>query len=329
MASPALTTPPGELMYRLMSLRGSSADSSSSWAHSRLAIRSSTSAPSTMMRCWSSRAFSCSSSGPASGGSAVADGMVFPPSEEWSWAGPDFDVELTVAGLPAQDQENLPSAEDDPAWSADAASQRAWQADLMPESPPSAKATLTSLPYRLAARRIILPWILQDVEPSGEGLEIGAGLGGLTAQLLTLYPQFRMVATDTDVERVGMAEQVLSGFGQRASVQRADATALPFPDGRFDLVVSAAMLHHVIEWDKALAEAVRVLRPGGKLVGYDMLNTAPARLMRVGERQGTTLLHPGQLKTALDHLGLTALQTRSALGGTVMRVAARKPAALE
>ena len=198
----------------------------------------------------------------------------------------------------------------------------------MPEMPPSAKATLTSLPYRVAARRIILPWILQDVEPSGEGLEIGAGLGGLTAQLLTLYPQFRMGATDTDVERVGMAEQVLSGFGQRASVQRADATALPFPDGRFDLVVSAAMLHHVIEWDKALAEAVRVLRPGGKLVGYDMLNTAPARLMRVGERQGTTLLHPGQLQTALDHLGLTALQTRSALAGTVMRFSARKPAAL-
>ncbi|HEY4700330.1 MAG TPA: class I SAM-dependent methyltransferase [Streptosporangiaceae bacterium] len=198
----------------------------------------------------------------------------------------------------------------------------------MPEMPPSAKATLTSLPYRLAARRIILPWILQDVEPSGEGLEIGAGLGGLTAQLLTQYPQFRMVATDTDVERVAMAEQVLSGFGQRASVQRADATALPFPDGRFDLVVSAAMLHHVIEWDKALAEAVRVLRPGGKLVGYDMLNTAPARLMRVGERQGTTLLHPGQLRTALDHLGLTGLQTRSALAGAVMRFSARKPAAL-
>jgi ubiquinone/menaquinone biosynthesis C-methylase UbiE len=198
----------------------------------------------------------------------------------------------------------------------------------MPEMPPSAKATLTSLPYRLAARRIILPWILQDVEPSGEGLEIGAGLGGLTAQLLTLYPQFRMVATDTDRERVGMAEQVLSGFGNRASVQRADAAALPFSDGRFDLVLSAAMLHHVIEWDKALAEAVRVLRPGGKLVGYDLANTAPARMMRVGERQGTTLLSPGQLQTALDHLGLTGLQTRTALAGTVMRFSARKPAAL-
>ena len=198
----------------------------------------------------------------------------------------------------------------------------------MPEMPPSAKATLTSLPYRLAARRIILPWILQDVEPSGEGLEIGAGVGALTAQLLTLYPRFRMVATDTDAELVGMAEQVLSGFGKRASVQRADAVALPFPDGRFDLVLSAAMLHHVIEWDKALAEAVRVLRPGGKLVGYDTLNSAPIRLMRVGERRGTTMLRPDQLQTALNRLGLTDLQTRTALAGTVMRFSARKPAAL-
>lgn len=195
----------------------------------------------------------------------------------------------------------------------------------MPEMPPSAKATLTSLPYRLAARRIILPWILQDVEPSGEGLEIGAGVGALTAQLLTLYPRFRMVATDTDAELVGMAEQVLSGFGKRASVQRADAVALPFPDGRFDLVLSAAMLHHVIEWDKALAEAVRVLRPGGKLVGYDTLNSAPIRLMRVGERRGTTMLRPDQLRTALNRLGLTDLQTRTALAGTVMRFSARKP----
>jgi SAM-dependent methyltransferase len=196
---------------------------------------------------------------------------------------------------------------------------------MVPEMPPSAKATLTSLPYRLAARRIILPWILQDVEPLGEGLEIGAGLGGLTAQLLTLYPRFRMVATDTDVERVAMAEQVLSGFGKRASVQRADAVALPFPEGRFDLVLSAAMLHHVIDWDKALAEAVRVLRPGGKLVGYDVLSNAPGRLIRVGERRGTTLLRPDQLETGLNRLGLVGLQTRTALAGSVMRFSARKP----
>ena len=198
----------------------------------------------------------------------------------------------------------------------------AWQAGVMPEMPPSAKATLTSMPYRVAARRIILPWILQGVAPSGEGLEIGAGVGAMSAQLLTLYPAFRMVATDYDTELVAMAEQVLAGFGRRASVQRADAAQLPFPDGRFDLVLSAAMLHHVIEWDQALAEAVRVLRPGG-LVGYDMLNTVPARLIHLGERD-TTLLRAPQLEAALSRLGLTNLEARTAMGGIVMRFSAVK-----
>ena len=194
----------------------------------------------------------------------------------------------------------------------------------MPEMPPSAKATLTSLPYRLLARRIILPWILQGVQPSGEGLEIGAGVGAMSAQMLTVFPKFRMVATDYDTELVGMAEQVLAGFGRRASVQRADAAQLPFPDGRFDLVLSAAMLHHVIEWDKALAEAVRVLRPGGMLIGYDMLNTVPIRLIHLRERD-TTLLRASQLEAGLHRLGLAGLQTKTAAGGTVMRFSATKP----
>lgn len=205
-----------------------------------------------------------------------------------------------------------------------AAPRRTWQADVMPETPPSAKATLTSLPYRLMARRIILPWMLQGIQPTGEGLEIGAGVGAMSAQLLTLYPRFRMVATDYDTELVGMAEQVLAGFGRRASAQRADAAQLPFPDGRFDLVLSAAMLHHVIDWDQALAEAVRVLRPGGKLIGYDMLNTAPIRLIHLGERDTTILLRADQLKAGLAKLELVGLQTRTALAGTVMRFSATK-----
>ena len=190
--------------------------------------------------------------------------------------------------------------------------------------PPSARKTLTSLPYRLAVRRVLLPWILQGEQPAGEGLEIGAGSGALTAQLLTLYPRFRMVATDYDTELVSTAEQLLAGFGKRASVQRADAAHLPFQDGRFDLVLSAAMLHHVIEWDQALAEAVRVLRPGGRLIGYDMLDTVPIRLMHIGERETTLLQRHDQLRAALERLDVTDLQARTALGGVVMRFGARK-----
>jgi SAM-dependent methyltransferase len=192
--------------------------------------------------------------------------------------------------------------------------------------PPNARKTLTTMPYRLLAQRVILPWILQGEDPAGEGLEIGAGSGALTAQMLTLFPRFRMVATDDDTELVSTAEQLLAGFGKRASVQRADAAALPFQDGRFDLVLSAAMLHHVIEWDKALAEAVRVLRPGGRLVGYDLLDSVPVRLAHVAERD-TMLQRGDQLRAALERLDVTDIRANTSLGGMVMRFAARKDGA--
>jgi len=100
-------------------------------------------------------------------------------------------------------------------------------------------------------------------QPAGEGLGIGAGSGAMTARLLTAFPGLRMVATDCDAAMVSAARQTLAPFGERGSARRADAADLPFDDSRFGLVFSAATLHHVLAWEKALAEVVRVLRPGG------------------------------------------------------------------
>jgi ubiquinone/menaquinone biosynthesis C-methylase UbiE len=76
-----------------------------------------------------------------------------------------------------------------------------------------------------------------------------------------------------------------------------DATALPFPDGSFDLVVTARTLHHVARPELVLAEAVRVLRPGGTLLVVDQLapvdpTTAMAlnRFERARDRSTTRVL---------------------------------------
>ena len=61
---------------------------------------------------------------------------------------------------------------------------------------------------------------------------------------------------------VATARVWLTPCADRARVRRADATDLPFPDDTFDAVVSFIMLHHVIDWEAAVAEAIRVLRPG-------------------------------------------------------------------
>jgi SAM-dependent methyltransferase len=194
----------------------------------------------------------------------------------------------------------------------------------MPEMPAVARALTTSPPYRLIARRVLLPWVLQGEHPAGEGLEIGAGSGTLTAQLLTAFPSLRMVATDYDAAMVAVAQHTLAPFGDRASVRRADAADLPFDGGRFGFVLSAAMLHHVVAWEKALAEAVRVLRPGALLLGYDLLDTAPARLLHFGEGHDTRLLRPGQLEGELARLPAINIRVRPGIGKLVVRFAASK-----
>lgn len=192
--------------------------------------------------------------------------------------------------------------------------------------PAIARAFTTSAPYRLVARRVVLPWVLQGEHPAGEGLEIGAGSGAMTAQLLTAFPSLRMVATDYDADMVARAQQVLAFFGDRARVQRADAADLPFGDGRFTFVLSAAMLHHVVAWEKALAEAVRVLCPGGLLIGYDLLDTAPVRLLHFGGGHDVRLLRPEQLDTELRRLSVTGVRIRPSAGRLIARFAASKAA---
>ena len=68
---------------------------------------------------------------------------------------------------------------------------------------------------------------------------------------------------------------MLSVLRERApAVEAVEATgmALPFPDGRFDVVLTVAALHHVADAGdvrRTLAEMVRVTRPGGRVLVWD------------------------------------------------------------
>src|SRR5918994_7118318 len=110
---------------------------------------------------------------------------------------------------------------------------------------------------RFVARRIVLPWALQGARPVGDVLEIGAGGGAMAAELLATHPDIRVTVTDFDATMVSAAEKRLAPFADRTTARQADATELPFGDDSFDFVLSWIMLHHTIEWEKALAEAVR------------------------------------------------------------------------
>jgi len=179
--------------------------------------------------------------------------------------------------------------------------------------------------WRAVTRRIVLPWAFGAIQLEGEVLELGSGSGANAAELLARYPTVRFTATDVDPAMLAPARQCLRSFGDRVDVREADATALPFPDASFDAVVTLIMLHHVIDWERALAESVRVLRPGGLVVGYDLVRSVPARVLHRIDRSPHRLATAAALHDRLAELALIDIGVESRLGGLVARFSARRP----
>ena len=133
-------------------------------------------------------------------------------------------------------------------------------------------------------RRIkqMLPWALQGVELGDDVLEIGPGPGVTTDLLRTLVP--RLTALEVDADLASALKKRLNDSGVR--VVHGDGAAMPFTDGSFSGVVAFTMLHHVPSvalQDQLLAEAQRVLRPGGVFAGFDAVGSFLFRLIHLGD----------------------------------------------
>jgi ubiquinone/menaquinone biosynthesis C-methylase UbiE len=186
-----------------------------------------------------------------------------------------------------------------------------------------AQVMCRSAPWRFFAGRVVLPWALQGTQLRGDVLEIGCGSGAMAAEMLRRFPDVRLTATDYDESMVTVARRRLAPFGPRAHVRRADATDLPFPDASFDTALSFIMLHHVVHWEAALGELVRVLRPGGGLVGYDLMGDRGGHLVH-GREHDVRLMRRSELEQRLHALDVEG-RVRPAFGGLASRFAARVP----
>ena len=94
-------------------------------------------------------------------------------------------------------------------------------------------------------------------------LEIGVGLGSDFLQFVRAGAHGTGV--DLTQHAVDLVRRRLDLEGLDAEVLQADAEHLPFPDGSFDRVYSWGVLHHSPDTHRAVREAMRVLRPGGRL----------------------------------------------------------------
>jgi ubiquinone/menaquinone biosynthesis C-methylase UbiE len=106
------------------------------------------------------------------------------------------------------------------------------------------------------------------VGPGTKVIDVGCGAGRHS------YEAYRrgadVIAFDQNAEELAEVDTMLQAMGAageapesaKAQVVVGDALALPYPDGTFDVVIASEILEHVPEDDAAIAELVRVLRPG-------------------------------------------------------------------
>lgn len=112
--------------------------------------------------------------------------------------------------------------------------------------------------------------LVHRVGAGQEVLEVGCGTG----LILERIARFARAATGIDVSP-GMVEHARR---RGLNVRVGDATALPFPDASFDVACSFKVLAHVPDFDRALREMLRVVRPGGHLV-FDVYNRHSLRYL--------------------------------------------------
>jgi ubiquinone/menaquinone biosynthesis C-methylase UbiE len=113
---------------------------------------------------------------------------------------------------------------------------------------------------------------LAALKPGESVLDIGCGTGTLAiAATRHVGPTGAVHGIDASRPMITRATRKASKAGVRAVFHVAAAERLPFPDARFDIVLSTLMLHHLPRKtrEQCAVETRRVLRPGGRVLAVD------------------------------------------------------------
>jgi ubiquinone/menaquinone biosynthesis C-methylase UbiE len=119
-------------------------------------------------------------------------------------------------------------------------------------------------------RRRQLSYELLQLTPGQNTLDVGCGLGTATRDLaVRVAPHGRSVGIDMSEAMVVEAQHRADALGIAAKFERAGAEALPLPAGSIHAYRAERLYQHLPDPGKALAEARRVLAPGGRILLID------------------------------------------------------------
>jgi ubiquinone/menaquinone biosynthesis C-methylase UbiE len=121
------------------------------------------------------------------------------------------------------------------------------------------------------AKDLLATGVFSDREMSV--LDLGTGTALIPIEVCRRTPHCCVLAVDLAAHMLELARNnvAAAGLGSRIELQQIDAKALPFSDGRFDVVMSNSIIHHIPEPMHSLREAARVAKSGGLLFFRDLL----------------------------------------------------------
>jgi ubiquinone/menaquinone biosynthesis C-methylase UbiE len=183
-------------------------------------------------------------------------------------------------------------------------------------------------------RRLRMPLVNRlHVLPDDRVLDIGCGTATLSLLIDEQTAAGHVVGLDIDPVMVATATHKTAPRRNSLYLTRGSADTLPFANGSFEHVVSSLMLHHLETAQKRrmLAEAWRVLKPGGMIlvmdfgpVGSGVIADAAAAVFGRFERVDDNLC--GRVPSFIREAGFVAVATEDvAFGGVVKVYGGRKP----
>lgn len=183
-------------------------------------------------------------------------------------------------------------------------------------------------------RRLLAAYGLRDGDSV---LELGCGPGFVTERLLEELPNASVTALDLDPQMIQQAQARLAGsHGSRCTLLVSDARSVPLPDQSFDVVYIRMLLQLVPEPLGVVREALRLLKPGGRLILADAddgawgaiepeipeIETCFARIRQILAQRGGDRRIGRRLPLLLEQAGLKGVEF-DALAAHSMEVGSR------
>ena len=169
---------------------------------------------------------------------------------------------------------------------------------------------LVSLGRERAYRERVLD--LAGLKTGESVLDIGCGTGTLAiAASRRVGPTGQVYGIDASPEMLARAVKKARRAGVEIALQNGVVEALPFPDGKFDAVLSTMMLHHLGPKSRlaCVREARRVLKPGGRILAVDFAKPAQGKKGLLDHFHHHGYLNSNDLDALLSQAGLNPVES--------------------